>query len=142
MSAWCYGTPGVAYSLLIASRVLNDNEMRHLAIQSMKLSLKRLREVVSPTFCHGLAGICGLTRKFYEYTDDMYFQEMYMRMFEELLNVYDENHPLGFKDREVEKGKLVDKDEIGLLNGTSGVLLTLLSCYKPVKTQWDSIFLL
>lgn len=140
--AWCYGTPGVAYSLLIASRILNDNEMRNLAIQSMKLSLKRLRDVVSPTFCHGLSGICCLARKFYEYTDDIYFKEMYMGMFENILNLYDDKNPLGFKDTEFEKGKLVNKDEIGLLNGTSGVILTLLSCYRPVKTQWDSIFLL
>ncbi|WP_128100887.1 lanthionine synthetase C family protein [Paenibacillus sp. DCT19] len=140
--AWCYGTPGVAYSLLIASRILNDNKMRNLAIHSMKLSLKRLREVVSPTFCHGISGICSLTRKFYEYTGDIYFQELYMEMFENILNVYSDKNPLGFKDTEFEKGKLVDKDEIGLLNGTSGVILTLLSCYRPVKTQWDSIFLL
>ncbi|WP_162305668.1 lanthionine synthetase C family protein [Paenibacillus ottowii] len=140
--AWCYGTPGVAYSLLIASRILNDNEMRNLAIQSMKLSLKRLRDVVSPTFCHGLSGICCLARKFYEYTDDIYFKEMYAGIFEYILNSYDDQNSLGFKDTEFDKGKLVNKDEIGLLNGTSGVILTLLSCYRPVKTQWDSIFLL
>jgi lantibiotic modifying enzyme len=140
--AWCYGTPGVAYSLLIASKILDDNEMRNLAIDSMKLSLKRMREVISPTFCHGLSGLCCLARKFYEYTNDTYFHEMYMKVFEHILDLYSDEYPFGFKDMELEKGQIVNKDEIGLLTGASGVILTILSCYKPVKTQWDSIFLL
>lgn len=140
--AWCYGTPGVSYSLLVASNLLNDNEMHNLAIDSMKLSLKSLREVISPTFCHGLSGLCCLARKFYEYTNDNYFYEMYMKLFEHILDLYSDQHPFGFIDKEVEKGQITNKHEIGLLTGTTGVLLTILSCYKPIKTQWESIFLL
>jgi lantibiotic modifying enzyme len=140
--AWCYGTPGVAYSLLIAAKILNNDEMRNLAIDSMKLSLKKLREVISPTFCHGLSGLCCLARKFYEYTNDIFFYEMYMKLLDHILELYSDQYPFGFQDTEIEKGQIVDKDEIGLLTGTSGVILTILSCYKPVKTQWDSIFLL
>lgn len=140
--AWCYGTPGVAYSLLVASKILNDNEMCNLAIDSMKSSLKRLREVISPTFCHGLSGLCCLARKFYEYTNDNYFYEMNMKLLEHMLDLYSDQYPFGFIDREIEKGQLVDKNEIGLLTGTSGVILTILSCYRPIKTKWDSIFLL
>ena len=140
--AWCYGTPGVAYSLLIASKILDHDEMGKLAIDSMKLSLKRMRQVISPTFCHGLSGLCCLTRKFYEYTDDDFFYEVYMRILDHLLESYSYQYPFGFKDAEIEEGHVVNKDEIGLLTGTSGVILTILSCYQPVKTQWDSIFLL
>lgn len=140
--AWCYGTPGVAYSLLIASRILNNDEMRNLAVDSMKQSLKKPRNVISPTFCHGLSGLCNLARKFYEYTKDYYFYEMYMDLLGHILNLYSDQYPFGFKNKELEKGQIVNKDEIGLLTGTSGVILTILSCYRPIKTQWDSIFLL
>jgi len=140
--AWCYGTPGVAYSLLIASMILNDNDMRNLAIDSMKLSLIKLRDVISPTFCHGLSGLCCLARKFYECTNDNYFYEMYMKLFEHILDLYSDQYPFGFKDQELKKGQIVNINDIGLLNGTSGVVLTILSCYRPIKTQWDSIFLL
>lgn len=140
--AWCYGTPGVAYSLLIAARVLKQEKMRELAVESMKQSLSKLRDVISPTFCHGLSGLCCLARKFYEYTKDEYFYEMYMKLLDQILELYSDENPFGFIDKELEKGKVVDKNEIGLLTGTSGVLLTILSCYRPVKTGWDSIFLL
>jgi len=140
--AWCYGTPGVAYSLLIASKLLKNEEMQNLAISSMRCSLKRLRDVISPTFCHGLSGLCCLARKFYECTSDNYFYEMYIELLGYILDSYNAKYPFGFKDRELEKGQIVDKDEIGILTGTSGVLLTILSCYKPVKTKWDSLFLL
>ena len=140
--AWCYGTPGVAYSLLIAASILNDEILKNLAIDSMKTSLKRLREVISPTFCHGLSGLCCLSRKFYEYTNDNYFYEMYINLLKNILDLYSDKHPFGFINKELEKGEITNKNEIGLLMGSTGVILTILSCYSPIKTQWDSIFLL
>lgn len=140
--AWCYGTPGVAYSLLIAASILNDERLKNLAIDSMKTSLNRLREVISPTFCHGLSGLCCLSRKFYEYTNDNYFYEMYINLLKNILDLYSDKHPFGFINKELEKGEITNKNEIGLLMGSTGVILTILSCYSPIKTQWDSIFLL
>lgn len=140
--AWCYGTPGVAYSLLIASKLLDNDEMNKLAIDAMKLSLNRLREVISPTFCHGLSGLCCLARKFHEHTNDNYFYEMYIKLLKNILDLYSDQYPFGFINKEVEKGQITNKNEIGLLIGTTGVILTILSCYRPIKTQWDSIFLL
>lgn len=140
--AWCYGTPGVSYSLLRASKILKDEEMFHLAVNSMKLSIKERREIISPTFCHGLSGLCCLARKYYEYTSDSYFYDEYMKLLGDIVNLYNEDAPFGFKDKEIKRGIIVSEDEIGLLTGVSGVILTILSCYKPVATKWDSIFLL
>lgn len=140
--AWCYGTPGVAYSLLCASEVLEDGKMFQLAVDSMKLSLKERREIISPTFCHGLSGLCCLARKFYEHTLDGYFCDAYINLLKDIVNLYHEEAPFGFEDKEIKRGKIVSEDEIGLLTGVSGVILTILSCYRPIVTQWDSIFLL
>lgn len=140
--AWCYGTPGVAYSLLRASKILKDDEMFQLAVNSMKLSIKERREIISPTFCHGLSGLCCLARKYYEYTSDDYFYDSYIKLLGDIVNLYNKDAPFGFKDKEIKRGKIVSQDEIGILTGVSGVILTILSCYKPVVTQWDSIFLL
>lgn len=140
--AWCYGTPGVAYSLLIAAKILKDSEMSELAVKSMKASLGKLRDALSPTFCHGFSGLCCLARKFYECTHDDFFQEAYIKLCDKILEFYSEENTFGFEDLEVENGEVVRKDEIGLLNGTAGILLTILSCYRPPKTKWDSIFLL
>lgn len=140
--AWCYGTPGVAYSLLKASKLLKNNKMKELSICSMKVALTHLQETVSPTFCHGFSGLCCLARKFYDETGDAYFLKAYSLLFEHILSLYNDNYPFGFINQEVQRGLFVQENEIGLLNGVSGVLLTLLSCYKTVYTPWESIFLL
>lgn len=140
--AWCYGTPGVAYSLLRASQLLKNDKMKELAICSMKVALEHLQETISSTFCHGFSGLCCLARKFYAETEEIYFLKAYTSLFEHILGMYNPEYPLGFINKEIEQGLLVDGNEIGLLNGVSGVLLTLLSCYKAVYTSWESIFLL
>lgn len=140
--AWCYGTPGVAYSLLKASQLLKNDKMKELAICSMKVSLQHLQETVSSTFCHGFSGLCCLARKFHEETEESYFLKAYTSLFEHILSLYNAEYPFGFTNKEMEQGSLIERNEIGLLNGVSGVLLTLLSCYKAVYTPWESIFLL
>lgn len=140
--AWCYGTPGVAYSLLKASKLLKNDKMKELSIYSMKVALEHLQEAVSPTFCHGFSGLCCLARKFYAETGDVYFLKAYTSLFEYILSSYSDEYPFGFINKDMKQGSLVCSDEIGLLNGVSGVLLTLLSCYKTVYTPWESIFLL
>ena len=83
-----------------------------------------------------------MARKFHEETEESYFLKAYTSLFEHILSLYNAEYPFGFTNKEMEQGSLIERNEIGLLNGVSGVLLTLLSCYKAVYTPWESIFLL
>ena len=140
--AWCYGTPGVAYSLLSAARILEDELMKSLAIYGMKCSMKRMKEIISPTFCHGLSGLCSLSRRFYEITGDREFLELELAGIDKIMEMYREEFPFGFKDTEIIRGQVVDKDIIGMLSGSCGILLTILAGVKPVRTNWESLFML
>ena len=67
-SAWCYGSPGVARALWFAGAALDDAGLRELAVEAMRGVLRRpvgVRQIASPTFCHGVAccrSCCGSRR--------------------------------------------------------------------------------
>ncbi len=71
--AWCYGTPGVAWQLAEAGRVLDDHDLRACAIASITSLCEAwdddyylTPEPVSSRlgFCHGAAGILAVARAF------------------------------------------------------------------------------
>lgn len=66
----------------MASKIVDDNKIYNLAINAMKLSLSSLREVISPAFYYVISRLCCLAKRFYEYTNDKYFYEMYMKLLE------------------------------------------------------------
>ncbi|WP_284680141.1 lanthionine synthetase C family protein [Aceticella autotrophica] len=140
--AWCYGTPGVAYSLILAGKILKNEQYVKYAIEGMRNSVKQLRKLYSPTFCHGFAGIAYISYRFYEITGLYEFKQAYMDLFRKIMTFYDENAPFGFYNIENSNGKQKSYNSIGLIDGTVGVLLTLLSIQKGKRTPWDHAFLL
>ncbi|MCM3476816.1 lanthionine synthetase C family protein [Caldibacillus thermoamylovorans] len=140
--AWCYGTPGVAYSLLIAGKTLNNQTYIDCAIRGMELASKRLYDIFSPSFCHGLAGVAYICNRFYEETNISDFRQTALTLANDIMKYYNKEYPFGFKNIEgSEKGKEY-YDYVGLIDGTAGILLTLLAIQNGKKTPWDSAFLL
>ncbi|WBL49589.1 lanthionine synthetase C family protein [Clostridium estertheticum] len=140
--AWCYGTPGVAYSLLLAGKVLNNQSYITIAIEGMQSSIKRLKEICSPTFCHGLSGEMYIAYRFYELTNLAEFKDAYIELSNKLISFYDDEAPFGFYDIEIANGKCENYNYIGLIDGTVGILLTLMAIQNGKKTPWDCAFLL
>ncbi len=69
--AWCYGTPGVARSLLLAAKALSDKDLEFFSVHSFLEIIKRPEEewqCYSPTFCHGYAGILQISKRIYQDT--------------------------------------------------------------------------
>ncbi|GAA0068562.1 lanthionine synthetase C family protein [Clostridium sardiniense] len=138
--AWCYGTPGVAYSLLIAGSAKSNNIYTSYALKGMKTAIKRLKDIYSPTFCHGFSGIAYISNRFYEETGLGEFKKSAVRLSEKVLNFYDKNLPLNFTNIEGEKENPDYYDYIGLIDGVAGVLLTLVAIENGNKTPWDVAF--
>ena len=134
--AWCYGSPGVSFSILVTGMFLNDNQLTDIAIDNMKISLERKRNVSSMTFCHGLSGLMYLSFKFYEFTHIECFKHYYLELMDLILDSYDVNIPFGFKNHEI----IGDIDDVGILTGTTGILLCLLSLIHGNQTPWDAAF--
>ncbi|MGW6568838.1 lanthionine synthetase C family protein [Streptomyces sp. NPDC054975] len=136
--AWCYGTVGVAGALLSVATATADEELRAAAVTAFDGALARARHVrpLSPTLCHGLAGLVMLTREFAPWSATA--RDRLPELLGELLDDHDPDLPLGFADLE-EPDKPVD--DPGLLTGATGVALTLLAVLGDERPAWFRAFL-
>jgi hypothetical protein len=141
-SAWCYGPPGIARALWFAGQALKDDQYRDLAVAAMESVFRRpisQRQIDSPTFCHGVAGLLQITLRFAHDTGIKSFTEAVRELSEQLLSCYAPETPLGFHNLEPGGRKI---DQPGLLDGASGVALVLLAAATEVEPAWDRLFLL
>jgi hypothetical protein len=142
-AAWCYGSPGVARALWLAGTALPDEDLKALAIESMESVYRRpitARQIDSPTFCHGVAGLLQITLRFFHDTRLAVFAEAAAELADQLLDAYEPDDALlGFRCIEP-GGNLVD--QAGLLDGAPGVALALLAASTTVEPTWDRLFLL
>lgn len=123
---WCYGTPGVAWVLWEAGRVLADPEVRRFAADAME-SLCRawlasdddIQVAAGPAeeslaFCHGLAGVLLIAGAFDQYAGLPAAAALRARVRDLLLARMDEVRELAERD-------------VSLITGASGVLSALLA---------------
>jgi hypothetical protein len=142
-TAWCYGSPGVARSLWLAGRALGDTSLQALAVEAMEAVYRRpvpVRNIDSPTFCHGVAGLLQVTLRFWHDTRFDAFARAAAELAGQLLDSYDPDHTLlGFRHLEPGRNAV---DQPGLLDGAPGVALALLAAATDVEPVWDRLFLL
>lgn len=141
-AGWCYGSPGIARVLYLAGLTLRKAEYCDLAVRAIEAVLRRpipARQLESPTFCHGVAGLLAIVLRFANDTGASTLQAGAVALTEQLLALYEPDSLLGF--RSVERGgKRVDQP--GLLDGASGVVLVLLGAACDTEPAWDRLFLL
>lgn len=143
--AWCYGTPGVARTLFLAGVALKDESLKTFALDSFRSVFQRSREqwwLPGPTFCHGIAGLLLITSQMAHDTQEEDLKERVTFLHQLLLEFYRPEHPFGFKNYDPCHGQVYAQlDEVGLLEGSAGVLLTLLSLENPTS-WWHAPFLI
>jgi hypothetical protein len=141
-AAWCYGTVGVARALWLAGEALDDSSYRDLAVAGME-AVYRLpiseRRIDSPTFCHGVAGLLQVTLRFAHDTGLSSFREAAATTVEQLLDLYDPDSLLGYRDLEP-GGRTIDR--AALVDGAAGIALVLLAASSSAEPAWDRAFLL
>ena len=141
-AAWCYGAPGVARALWLAGVGRDRAEWRDLAIEAMESVYRRpvtARQIDSPTFCHGVAGLLQVTLRFAYDTALPVFTDAAADLTDQLLSTYEPDSLLGYRNWEPGGTRV---DQPGLLDGAPGVLLALLAASNGVEPSWDRAFLL
>jgi hypothetical protein len=141
-AAWCYGSPGVARALWLAGVARGRPEWRELAIEAMAVVYRRPfadRQIDSPTFCHGVAGLLQATLRFANETGLPMFADAAGDLIEWLLSAYEPDSILGYRNWEPGGTRV---DQPGLLEGSAGVLLSLLAAATNIEPTWDRAFLL
>lgn len=142
-AAWCYGVPGIARSLYLAGRALDNESVCNVGLSgltSLLLRPRKLWRVFSPNFCHGLSGILQTSLRMYHDTGDMHLITLIQQITEEILSLYSPTAQFGFQDKRLLNGPRYDNPR--LLEGAPGVALTLLAASNPVRPDWDRLFLL
>lgn len=140
-AAWCYGAPGVTRSLLLAGRALADPAMVHTAlnaIEAIRRRPDRQRRLVTPTFCHGEAGLAHLFHRTAVETGIKVFAAEARRLHQRLAGSFDPLARFGYRAVQA-RGALVDSP--GLLDGAAGVAAVLLSAAVNDAPDWDRLFL-
>ncbi|MBE0343534.1 Subtilin biosynthesis protein SpaC, partial [Paenibacillus sp. 28ISP30-2] len=98
--AWCYGNPGVCIALLYAGKALEEPKYTDLALQNLRETAQNVHHVLSPTFCHGYAGIAQILMAAQKISGKDIFNEEIMLFKNKIMSFYDESYPFGFYDFE------------------------------------------
>ncbi len=141
-TAWCYGSPGVARALWLAGEAVDHPGYRQRAVEAMEAVFRRpipKRQIDSPTFCHGVAGLLQITLRFARDTGLPLFAEAARELSEQILSLFEPGSILGYYSLEA-GGRRVDQP--GLLDGAPGVALVLLAASMDTEPTWDRLFLL
>ncbi|MFI6054684.1 lanthionine synthetase C family protein [Streptomyces violascens] len=155
---WCYGTAGVAGTLHLAARTLDEPTVAAHALDALRAAFHRplTADVAEdPGFCHGRAGMLHAAVRIAEVTGDA---ELWAAATDEartLIEAFDPRTPFGFQQL-VRSGRgTVRLDAPGVVDGAAGTALALLTyadAYArtdPAHTaadagqaDWDAAFLM
>lgn len=149
-SAWCYGDPGVAVTLLAAGRVLKQQSYQDLAIEIMRhvgsrpKSAHRVRDAM---LCHGAIGLAHLFNRFYQATGVEDFADQARHWVDETMAYRTSDGFGGFRSHVpgTNGGDQANdspwRDDPGFLTGSSGLALALLATCTDCEPRWDRILL-
>ncbi|MCH1965364.1 lanthionine synthetase C family protein [Paraclostridium sordellii] len=130
-ASWCYGTPGIARSIYIGGRAIGNDRYLDLAKDSLLYLCKKQDSsewmLDSPTICHGLSGMAVVLNLMnHEEKNDAYLTSLKI-LLDDILNLYNKSNKYLFKNIDEEiYGKFKYEDNLDVLTGSSGVILTLM----------------
>ncbi|SHJ46989.1 lanthionine synthetase C family protein [Aquimarina spongiae] len=143
--AWCYGDLGIGLSMWRGGSVLDNETYKNEALAMVKNSTKRrdLKEavVLDSGHCHGACGVANIYNHMFQETKEASFQEAADFWLDELLKMaIHKDGDAGFKQWRGDKKEWMN--ELNLLEGISGIGLTLISFLATFETKWDECLLI
>jgi lantibiotic modifying enzyme len=139
--AWCYGDFGNSISILKAGEFLGQPALRTFAQDLCSKSLASTIEeqgIVDSGLCHGLTGAISILDFWYRKTDKSLFLEY--------KNSYMNRYLQGFPNQNFHRNSFDPKTGYApnytMLEGISGIGLSLLSELDTNKHYWKQLFLL
>jgi len=135
--AYCYGDPGVAWSLAIVARAIGNDEARLASENVARLACTRRdagAKVEEATLCHGAAGVGHLFRRLHAHHPIDALRDAARSAFETALAM-PPSHDLPFA---VEASALApgSSTALGILSGISGVALALATATGAIDEAW------
>ena len=145
IDAWCYGVPGISRTLFLAGKALHDSRLQNFSLRAFQGVFSRSRTewgIPGPGLCHGIAGLLLIANEMAKEPGGEEFRSRVVELEEILLSSYTPEAPFGFKDIEpCRSGGRAEVSKVGFLEGTAGILLTLLSLSHS-KASWHTPLLI
>jgi hypothetical protein len=146
LPGWCYGNAGVARALWLSSSALADPGLAGTALEALKVALARQRTerpLQAPTLCHGTAGLAQVSLRVAADSGDPEIATAARDLCLELVDVFEPDAPLGYRDVTVGKREpRLAVDDPTLLAGAAGTALVLLAGADDHDPEWDRALLL
>lgn len=134
--AWCYGDLNIVLLLFRYAKLFNDKNIEKQAILIGTSTLVRVDTnstlVSDAHFCHGASGVTQFYKTFYTISGVDAFKQGYEEWIDRLLVFIDQD--LSNNNYESIEGNILD--------GYTGIALTLLSYFKNETLFWQKTFLL
>ncbi|MDN3505920.1 MAG: lanthionine synthetase C family protein [Simkaniaceae bacterium] len=129
--AWCYGVPGIARTLFLCGKALENKALIQFSSRAFIQVFQRSREewdLPGPTICHGIAGLLHITESMERSLGCKELLLPIEKLRKQLVDSYNPDALFGFRDLQLnEAGQLVEVDSATLLEGAAGILLVLLN---------------
>lgn len=139
--SWCYGDLGIALALYEAGIQLKNQVLVRDAVDTVLHASKRREPeengIRDAGFCHGLIGVCHIFNRFYQKTGIVDFKETALYWLEKTMDSGQEGLT-GYR-KFSEKGW---EDDNSLLEGLTGIGLSLISAVSDIEPVWDQSLLL
>ncbi|MDR9857743.1 lanthionine synthetase C family protein [Paenibacillus sp. VCA1] len=144
IEGWCHGTLGISVTLMRAGIICGREPWKALADEAAR-SVFRVGDdelnAMTPSFCHGLAGLLHLSNFVYNLSGNEEAALFSDRVAGKLIRMFDESLPFGYQDLE----DAVSIDNPGLLQGAVGIALSLLDYGRwddpKYLGKWKEVFL-
>lgn len=144
--AWCYGDLGVAISLWNCGKIINDEKLKRMGVDILIKCSDRKdvvnEHVIDAGICHGTSGIAQIYNRMHRNTGIVKFKESYDFWINETIKMA--KFEDGFARFKTYHGEEYGgwKNEYGLLEGITGIGLTLISAIIDIEPKWDECLLL
>lgn len=144
--AWCYGDLGIALSLLKAGLSTNNESWCKKALQiAEKVTQRDPRTscIMDNAFCHGSLGVVHIYNRFYQFTKDIRYKEQALYWLNHALKMAEPLKGMAkfhSKERDKDTNEYKIAPHWGILEGTTGAGLVLLSLLADKEPEWDKVF--
>lgn len=130
--SWCYGSIGISCVLYKVNKYLGADTAKYLHnLEQIAQASKEVYNLLSPIICHGFAGTMAMFNQIYrESLDKELLQGLYMCL-DEVLRLHNSVFPYGFKNIDYDSDGRFEKEDDTYLNGSTGIILALLSLFNP-----------
>jgi lantibiotic modifying enzyme len=142
--AWCYGSPGISATLLIAARAIGNEEWERTAWEIALRAAATAPEdsgVQDAGLCHGALGLAHVYNRLYQAGGGEPFADAARLWYGRGLDFRRAGRGIaGFESWELDPDMQMRwRTEPGFLTGAAGIGLALLAGLTPVEPQWDRL---